>query len=295
MAEGYFDNYRIFRDPIHGFIKVYDAERDIINTPAFQRLRRIKQLGLTCLVYHGAEHTRFAHSLGVMELATRVFEITVSKDSRRDKVLRWKEEEIERNKVLLRLVALLHDIGHGPFSHPSEELFPNGLDHEQYAAKIIAEDTELCEIIKDLPERYDVNVTAENIINFIIGKEPEPFLQQIISGPLDADKMDYLLRDSYYAGVDYGRFDLDRIINTLVVVEHPIIKGPALGIDIGGLFAAEAMVLARYYMFLQVYFHEIRRAYDFHLTDFLKELLPGGKYPEKVEDFINYDDYFVFH
>ena len=296
MARGYFDSYRGFRDPIHGFIKVYDAERDIINTPAFQRLRRIKQLGLTCLVYHGADHTRFAHSLGVMELATRVFDVTVFKDKRGDKVLKWKKkEDIERNKVLLRLVALLHDIGHAPFSHASEELFPKGLNHEIYSAKIVTEDIELESIINGLKDRFNVDITTEDVKNFLLRKEPEPFLQQIISGPLDADKMDYLWRDSYYAGVHYGRFDIDRLINTFVVVHDKIREGPALGIEIGGIYAAEALMLARYYMFLQVYFHEIRRAYDLHLTDFLKTLLPNGKFPVKIKDYLNCDDYFVFH
>lgn len=296
MAQGYFDSYRGFRDPIHGFIKVYDAERDIINTPAFQRLRRIKQLGLTCFVYHGADHTRFAHALGVMELATRVFDVTVFKDKRGDKVLKWKKkEDIERNKVLLRLVALLHDIGHAPFSHASEEFFPKGSNHEYFSAKIVAEDRELKSIIDGLKNRFNVDVTTEDVKNFLLRKEPEPFLQQIISGPLDADKMDYLWRDSYYAGVHYGRFDIDRLINTFVVVRDKIREEPALGIEIGGLYAAEALILARYYMFLQVYFHEIRRAYDLHLTDFLRRLLPNGKFPMKIRKYLDYDDYFIFH
>ena len=297
MAGGYFDSYRGFRDPIHGFIKVYDAERDIINTPAFQRLRRIKQLGLTCLVYHGADHTRFAHSLGVMELATRVFETTLLKDQNGDKVLKWKnKKEINRNKVLVRLVALLHDIGHAPFSHASEELFPKRLNHEIYSAKIVTEDIELESIINGLKDRFNVDITTEDVKNFLLKREfGEPFLQQIISGPLDADKMDYLWRDSYHAGVHYGRFDIGRLINTFVVVYDKIREGPALGIEIGGLYAAEAMMLARYYMFLQVYFHEIRRAYDLHLIDFLKTLLPNGKFPTKIKDYLNYDDYSVLH
>lgn len=292
--DNYFDKYHIFRDPIHGFIKVYDVERDIINTPAFQRLRRIKQLGLTCLIYHGADHTRFAHSLGVMELASRIFDITVLKDKTGDRILKWKKEETEKNKVLLRLVALLHDIGHAPFSHQGEELFPNGLDHEDFSAKIVAKDSELRSIIKRLQDKYDVNVTIDDVKNFLLGKQPEPFMQQIISGPLDADKMDYLWRDSYYAGVHYGRFDIDRLVNTFVVVYDRIRKSPALGVDIGGLYTAEALMLARYYMFLQVYFHEVRRAYDIHVTDFLKTLLPKGKFPVKVKDYLSYDDYIVF-
>lgn len=297
MKRGYFDRPKGFRDPIHGFIKVYEAEREIINTPAFQRLRRIKQLGLTCMVYHGADHTRFAHSLGVMELATRVFDVTVSKDTKGDNLLKWGDEDIERNKVLLRLVALLHDIGHAPFSHSGEEggLFPDQLTHEDFSAKIIAEDPEINGVITGLRERFDIDVTVETIINFILGKEPEPFLQQIISGPLDADKMDYLWRDSYYAGVYYGRFDIDRLTNTLAVVYNIAEESPALGIEIGGLYVAEALILARYYMFLQVYFHEVRRAYDFLLADFMQTILPEGKFPLEVKDYLKHDDYSVFH
>ena len=107
--------------------------------------------------------------------------------------------------------------------------------------------------------------------------------------------MDYLLRDSYYTGVHYGRFDMDRLTNTFVVVEDRVRKSPALGIEIGGLYAAEALMLARYYMFLQVYFHDVRRAYDLHVTDFLKTLLPSGKFPLKVKDYLTYDDYFVLY
>jgi HD superfamily phosphohydrolase len=263
------------------------------------------------LVYHGADHTRFAHSLGAMELATRVFDVTVLKDTAPtgDNLLKWKNEEIQRNKALVCLVALLHDIGHAPFSHSSEEgglfpispsseeggSFPKRMKHEDFSAKIIAEDSGIKDIISGLRDNYDLDITIESVANFLLGKEPEQFLQQIINGPLDSDKMDYLWRDSYYAGVHYGRFDIDRLINTFVVVYDKIKEGPALGIEIGGLYAAEAMMLARYYMFLQVYFHEIRRAYDLHLSDFLKTLLPDGRFPLKVEDYLSLDDYLVFH
>ncbi len=290
----YFEKDHVFRDPIHGFIRVYDAERDIINTKAFQRLRRIKQLGLTCMVYHGADHNRFAHSLGVMELATRVFDISTRKDARGDQLLKWKREDVDSKRILLRLVALLHDIGHGPFSHPAEGLFPDGEDHESYSAKIICEDSEIRDIIRGLSGKYGIDITPEHLADFLTGKEPEPFLQQIISGPLDADKMDYLWRDSHYAGVYYGRFDIDRLINTLTVVYHSVEESPALGVEIGGLYAAEALILARYYMFLQVYFHEIRRAYDLLLSDFMETMLTGGKFPLHVENYLAYDDYFVF-
>lgn len=297
MVRGYFDNYRIFRDPIHGFIKVYDIERKIIDTSVFQRLRRIKQLGTTYLVYHGADHTRFAHSLGVMELADRVFNTIVEKDRIGDKIVDWTQdrEQVDRKRALIRLVALLHDIGHPAFSHVGEKkLFKPGLSHKQYSARIIREHSELRQIL-EAEEIKDMDITPDKLADFISGGiEVDPILQQIVDGPLDADKMDYLWRDSYYVGVHYGRFDIDRLVNTLLIAES-IQQQPVLGIEEGGILAAEGLILARYYMFLQVYFHRIRRAYDLHLTDFLKLVLPDSKYPEDLQEYLIYDDYYVFH
>jgi HD superfamily phosphohydrolase len=292
----YFGKYHIFRDPIHGFIKVYDIERKIIDTSVFQRLRRIKQLGTTCLVYHGADHTRFAHSLGVMELADRVFNTIVEKDERGDKIVDWTQdrEQVDRKRALIRLVALLHDIGHPAFSHVGEkDLFKPDLSHNQYTARIIKENHELQHIFES-QEIKEMDITTEKVADFVsrsIGVDP--LLQQIIDGPLDVDKMDYLWRDSHYAGVHYGRFDIDRLINTLLIAE--LRQQPVLGIEEGGILAAEGLILARYYMFLQVYFHDIRRAYDFHLTDFLKSALPDGKYPEDLQEYLIFDDCYVVH
>lgn len=292
---GYFEKYHIFRDPIHGFIKVYDIERKIIDTSVFQRLRRIKQLGTTYLVYHGADHTRFAHSLGVMELADRVFNTIVEKDKTGDKIVDWTQdrEQVDRKRVLIRLVALLHDIGHPAFSHVGEkELFKPGSSHKQYPARIIREHSELRQVLES-QEIKEMDITPDKLADFILGIGVDPLLQQIIDGPLDVDKMDYLWRDSYYAGVHYGRFDVDRLINTLLIAK--LRQQPMLGIEEGGILAAEGLILARYYMFLQVYFHDIRRAYDFHLTDFLKSVLTDGKYPEDLQEYLVYDDCYVVH
>jgi hypothetical protein len=291
----YFDKYHIFRDPIHGYIKVYDIERDIINTSAFQRLRRIKQLGPTNLIYHGADHTRFAHSLGVMELASRVYDILVLKD-KQDKLLGWNEVEIERNKIFLRLVALLHDIGHPPLSHVGEGILfgeegGKKLTHKDFSKKVILGDKAIKENVDELNNKYQIN--SEKIGKFITKEESDPILQPIIDGPLDVDRMDYLWRDSFYTGVYYGRFDLDRLVNTLTMVRDKFYESPTLGIDEGGVYTAEALILARYYMFLQVYFHPVRRAYDLHFTEFIKKTLLknlGEKYPFEIKEYLEYDD-----
>ena len=288
---GYFDGYHIFRDPIHGYIKVYDIERDIINSLAFQRLRRIKQLGPTNLVYHGADHTRFAHSLGVMELATRVFETIILKD-KQEHLIPWQSDEERTNKkILLRLAALLHDVGHAPLSHATEsQLFPKGLDHRSYSKKVIMEDTEIKEVLDKVENDY--GVTSDSICNLIIREDSDEILQPILDGPLDADKMDYLWRDSFYTGVHYGKFDLERILNTLTVVVDKVIDAPSLGIEEGGVYTAEALMLARYYMFLQVYFHPVRRIYDLHYSSFIRGMLNkyGGVYPETLTEYLRFDD-----
>jgi len=219
---GYFDKYHIFRDPVHGFIKVYDIERDIINSKAFQRLRRIKQLALTCLVYHGAEHTRFGHSLGVMEVASRIFDTIHQKDkSSGDNLLTsnfgWNDDDIEKYKIILRLWALLHDIGHCPFSHAADGLFEQKMDHVKMGSKIIKEECNITDIINSLETEYGINTQLiSNLVGKITPIDPSkldfPFyvIKQIIDGPLDADKIDYLWRDSLFTGVYYGRFDLER-------------------------------------------------------------------------------------
>ena len=253
-------------------------------------------MGTTYLVYHGADHTRFAHSLGVMELADRVFRTIVEKDRKGDRIEEWTshEDEVDRKRVLLRLVALLHDIGHPAFSHVGEkELFKPKSGHKDYTVRIIREYPELRQVLES-EEITNMDITPDKLADFILGSiDFDPLLQQIIDGPLDVDKMDYLWRDSYYAGVHYGRFDIDRLVNTLIIAE--LRQQPKLGIEEGGILAAEGLILARYYMFLQVYFHDIRRAYDFHLTDFLKLELPEGKYPEELSDYLVYDDYHVIH
>jgi len=282
-------NYHIFRDPIHGFIRVYDIEKEIIDSLPFQRLRYIKQLGLSNLIYHGADHTRFAHSLGVMEFATRILEtLFVKHKTEFANRYGWGNSKFDAVLERVRLAALLHDIGHAPFSHASEGLFPEGQDHETYGLKIICTEP-ICGIINKYAEQ--TGVTLEDVLS-LLGKKSlgeNAFLRQLIAGELDADRMDYLLRDSLYTGVQYGKFDYDRLIETLCLIERDD-GGFDIGIEEGGKHAAEMLILARYFMFTQVYFHELRRAYDMHLHQLIGEMLKGKGFPEDPADYLKWDD-----
>jgi len=278
------------RDPVHGFIYFNETEMKIVNSSPFQRLRYIRQLAFTHLVYPGAEHSRFAHSMGVMEFATKMFDTLLTKDS--GQLVRWSKARIKRNRQLLRLAALLHDTGHPPFSHASEDLLP-GASHEDFSRRFI-----LAEPISPLINEFkkDLGFTADDVAAFFSAKNIDPdiaFLKEIFAGEVDADKIDYLYRDSLFTGVHYGRFDYQRLIQSLCLIEDPEGAGNVvMAIESGGLHALEAMVLARYFMFTQVYFHKIRRAYDHHLLDFLKKHV--RKYPVSLREYVKCDDNFVF-
>lgn len=293
------------RCPVHGFIELDDWERTIIEQPAFQRLRRIRQLAWTDLLYPGAMHTRFEHSLGVMHTATALYESIIAKSKellRRE--LAYNEAGFNRDRKLVRLAALLHDVGHPPFSHSSEELLPMRKTdaryaHEDYSAAIIR--NELKAAIEDHPLNANTALNANEVAALIEGGGAAGravFWRDLVNGQMDADRMDYLLRDSHHIGVQYGKFDLGRLIASVVAIppdeEHPQAR---LGIEEGGWHAAEALVLARYFMFTQVYFHKTRVAYDIHIRGAMKELLPGGCYPKPVgeglKEFLKWDDWKV--
>lgn len=296
MAKGFHE----IRDPIHVFVRLGSEERRVLDSRPFQRLRNIHQLALTYLVYPGATHRRFEHSLGVMELAGRVYDVvTDSRNVHKD------VEEILPNeghmrhywRQALRMAALCHDIGHLPFSHAAEkELLPAGWNHERLTWELIHS--------AEMGSHWDeMKVQARDIAKLAVGPKKaseldskinftpwEAILSEIIVGDaFGVDRMDYLLRDSYHAGVTYGRFDHYRLIDTLRILPAPpgdkaeTTGEPALGVDIGGIQSSEALLLARYLMYSQMYMHHVRRIYDKHLQDFLSAWLPGGKFPTDVE------------
>lgn len=283
-------NYNTVRDPVHGFVLLNDLEMETISSEPFQRLRYIRQLALTYLVYPGAEHSRFSHSLGVMEFASKIYDTLIYKHKQD---LNWDDHRVAKNRQLLRLAALLHDIGHAPFSHASEELL-QGVDHETFSRKAMLA-LPLSKILNKFEAK--LGITAQSVADFFSAENIDldiAFLREIFSGEVDADKMDYLLRDSLFTGVHYGRFDHQRLIDSLCLMRDPREKfgNFIMGIEDGGLHALEGLVLARYFMFTQVYFHRVRRAYDHHLLSFLKRRV--RKYPTSLNKYFACDDNYVF-
>lgn len=232
---------KVFRDPIHGYIRIYHQTIwQMINTKEMQRLRRIHQLGGTHQVYQTAEHSRFTHSLGVYEVVRRMLELEAF-----DGLL----EDYDRLTVLLS--ALLHDVGHGPFSHCFENVF-SGHSHEWYTCQIILDQsTEVHQVMAKMDPKL-----PEDVASVIAKTHPNALLVQMISSQIDGDRMDYLLRDSYFSGTAYGRFDLERILRTLRVHEGKIVFKES------GIQAVENYILARYHMYWQVYYHPVTRSYE---------------------------------
>ncbi|MBI4334204.1 MAG: HD domain-containing protein [Chloroflexi bacterium] len=240
------------RDPVHGFIRLYDRECDLLDTPPLQRLRGIRQLAMAYLVYPGALHTRFDHTLGVIHVAAR-FAGVLGVDP--------------ANTRLVRLAALLHDVGHGPFSHVSEFVFAcvtpisqsgryeHGLErkpHEAITERIVLQHRSLAGPLcgNDRPDIVDLFRGHGNRLS-----------HEILSGALDADKQDYLLRDSYFCGVRYGIYDIDQLHNTLRLGTDPL-KNPYPLVEANGIHTLEQFVLAKHYLTTQVYRHKVRLITD---------------------------------
>ncbi len=294
------------RDPVHGFIKIDSDERRVIDSRPLQRLRHIHQLALTYFIYPGATHRRFEHSLGVMEVASRIYDVVTNKENLRAcpraADLFSTGFDMAYWRRVLRMAALCHDVGHLPFSHAAEDkLLPAGWNHERMTIELIRSPEMRC-IWKE------ICVDAEHVSKLAVGpgkyKPPdnmsgtdftprEQILSDIIvSNTLGADRIDYLLRDSLHAGVAYGRFDHLRLIDCMRILpgrNAPAYDTPTLGITSGGLYCAEALFLARYFMFMQLYYHPVRRIYDTHLVEFMTKAYPHG-FSVNTEEFLAITD-----
>lgn len=243
-------NEKVFRDPVHNYITVnHPVIYDLINSKEFQRLRRVKQVSTTVFTFHGAEHSRFSHCLGVYEIARRVTEIFDTKFP----------EIWDTNEDLLTMVAaLLHDVGHGAYSHTFEKLFDT--DHEAITQEIITSpDTEVNAILRQVSPDFPEKVAS--VINHTYHNKQ---VVQLISSQIDCDRMDYLLRDSYYSGANYGQFDLTRILRVI----HPTKDG--IVFEYNGMHAVEDYIVSRFQMYMQVYFHPASRAMEVLLQNLLK-------------------------
>lgn len=254
---------KVLRDPIHGYIHVdLKVVWDCINAKEMQRLRRIHQLGGDFQVYHTAEHSRFSHSLGVYEIVRRmVYEID-----------QLREVLSDYEKAVVMLAGLLHDIGHGPFSHAFEGI--STYKHEEYTVKIIMENSEIHQILAACDARLPEDVAS--IIQYRHAKE---CMNQLVSGQLDADRMDYLLRDAYFTGTSYGKFDLERILRTIRV------KNGRIVVKASGIHSVEDYIMARYHMYWQVYLHPVARSYETLLSILFRRMKEVyALHPEYLRD-----------
>ena len=239
------DETKVLKDPVHSYIHIhYEVIWNCLDSKEFQRLRRIRQLGGDFQVYPTAEHSRFSHSLGVYEIVRRMV----------TEVKSLCVELTEYEKVCVMLAGLLHDVGHGPFSHAFEHVTNHS--HEEYTAKIILGNTELNAILRAVSEKL-----PQDIVSIIQHTHENDILNQIVSGQLDADRMDYLLRDSYFTATSYGQFDLERILRTMRV--RKTAEGrKVIVVKYTGIHSVEDYIMARYQMYWQVYYHPVARSYE---------------------------------
>ena len=294
------------RDPIHGVITVTDAEKAVVDSRFYQRLRHVRQLGFGDLAFPGATHTRHAHSLGAMHLAARLFDAATAGAS-------LAPSSRERLKAAVRLAVLCHDLGHMPLSHASESIAPAraalGLPawmkpgpgqatHEDFTARLLL-DSSLTPLIEAHFGPLGVSpAQAAGLVtgHFAPGERPfveagvdwTPFLRGIVSGELDADRMDYLTRDSFYTGVNYGRYDVEWLLQNVSV---QALEGKAvLALGRAAVFAFEDFLLSRYHMFLSVYYHHTSVSFDHMLRRYYQEAPGEFEVPAEPEAFVECDD-----
>ncbi|EOT30058.1 HD domain-containing protein [Enterococcus saccharolyticus] len=284
---------KVFRDPVHQYVHVqHQVIWDLINAKEFQRLRRIKQLGTASFTFHGAEHSRFSHSLGVYEITRRICDVFKRNYSTEKIADGWDDSE----RLIALCAALLHDVGHGPYSHTFEHIFHT--DHEAITVAIITSpDTEIYQILNRVEEGF-----PEKVASVIMKTYPNPQVVQMISSQIDADRMDYLLRDAYFTGTEYGTFDLTRILRVI----RPYQGGIAFAMN--GMHAVEDYIVSRYQMYVQIYFHPTSRGMEVVLEHLLHRahvlykkdsrffektsqlLLPFLEEDFSLEDYLRLDD-----
>lgn len=255
MTEKGLNKRKIINDPVHGFIKIpSELIFDLFETPIYQRLRRIKQLGLTYYVYPGATHTRFQHALGAVHLMTQAIA------SLRQKNIEITEEEEEGAYIAI----LLHDIGHGPFSHALENSLIHDISHEDLSSILMHR------LNKEMNNRLDLGIQIFN------NQYKKQFLHQLVSSQLDMDRMDYLKRDSFFTGVTEGHIGTDRIIKMLDVVDDK------LSVEAKGIYSIEKFLIARRLMYWQVYYHKTVIASEFILVKTLQKASELALSGEKI-------------
>jgi HD superfamily phosphohydrolase len=239
---------KVFKDPIHRYIHVKNQIIwDLIKTKEFQRLRRIKQLGTLYLSFHTAEHSRFGHSLGVYEIVRRLIDESFS----------GREAWDDKDAPLALCAALLHDLGHGPFSHSFEKIF--NTDHEAFTQAIITGPTEVNEVLSRVSPTF-----PQEVADVINKTHDNKLVISMISSQIDADRMDYLQRDAYFTGVSYGQFDMERILRLMRPSKDEVL------IKESGMHAVENFIMSRYQMYWQIYFHPVSRGGEVLLNNCLK-------------------------
>ena len=282
---------KVFRDPVHTYIQVeYQIIWELINTFEFQRLRRISHLGGTKMVFATSEHSRFTHSLGTYEIIRKII----------NNVEDVRNNTTEEDRLVLLIAGLLPDLGHGPFSHCFESFY--NYNHEWYTEKIIIENSDINRVLK----KYQDNLP--NLVAGVInGPHPNTLLKQLISSQIDADRMDYLLRDAHFSGTPYGYFDADRLLRVMRVKDNNIVYKSS------GINCIENYVLGRFHMYGQVYYHPVSLGYEAMLTLFLRRMkdlyLENYKFnfpieeiepffldkPCSVKEYVKLDDSIVFY
>src|SRR5581483_3523027 len=270
-------------DPVHHFIELTPAEARLLDLPPMQRLRRLRQLGLAYLAFPSAEHSRFTHALGALAVGTRAFDELV----RHGREFFAGDADVAHQRRLVRAALLLHDVGHGPFSHACEAVL--GVPHESRTQAILA----LPEMRAGLSAR---GVDPSDVVDLIEGRERAryPALRELVSGPnLAADRMDYLQREAYFTGVASGRYDAEQLLGSLRLFERD--GGLVTGIDFRGVVALESFVTARYMMFASVYFHHTTRVFERVLQVVLRELWPDPRALDPISEFARWDDFRVLN